>query len=141
MIRKFKIDDLSDILQIWLDTNIKAHSFINKKYWVNNFELVKEMLPNAEIYVYEHNNNKIKGFIGLDNGYIAGIFVCDTYQSQGIGKKLLNKVKEIYPVLSLNVYEKNNNAIKFYKREGFVIKEKQTDKNNNEIEYVMTWKR
>lgn len=140
MIRKFKIDDLSDILQIWLDTNIKAHSFINKEYWINNFELVKEMLPNAEIYVYEHDN-KIKGFIGLDNGYIAGIFVCNTYQSQGIGKKLLDKAKDIYSVLSLNVYEKNNNAIKFYEREGFLIKEKQTDVNNNENEYVMIWKR
>lgn len=140
MIRKFKIDDLSDILQIWLDTNIKAHSFINKEYWINNFELVKEMLPNAEIYIYEHDN-KIKGFIGLDNGYIAGIFVCDTHQSQGIGKKLLDKAKDIYYVLSLNVYEKNNNAIKFYEREGFLIKEKQTDVNNNENEYVMIWKR
>lgn len=40
------------------------------------------MLPHAEIYVHEDDSTKqIDGFIGLDNDYIAGIFVKETMQS------------------------------------------------------------
>lgn len=45
--------DISDVLQIWLETNIKAHSFIDKEYWTGNYEMVKQILPEAEVYVYE----------------------------------------------------------------------------------------
>lgn len=59
----------------------------------NNIDLVKEMLPQAEVYVYE-NDCQIEGFIGLNDEYVEGIFVRDEMQSQGIGKLLLNFVKE-----------------------------------------------
>ncbi len=40
------------------------------------------MLPHAEIYVHEDDSTKqIDGFIGLDNDYIAGVFVKETMQS------------------------------------------------------------
>lgn len=52
MIRKMGEKDISDILQIWLETNIKAHSFIEKEYWIDNYEMVKQILPEAEVYVY-----------------------------------------------------------------------------------------
>lgn len=37
MIRAFKENDLSVVMQIWLDTNIKTHSFISKYYWMDNY--------------------------------------------------------------------------------------------------------
>ena len=43
--------DISDVLQIWLETNIKAHSFIDKEYWTGNYEMVKQILPEAEVYL------------------------------------------------------------------------------------------
>lgn len=51
MIRKFIEDDLSALMKIWLDTNIKSHNFVSKEYWTNNYEMVKEILPKSEIYV------------------------------------------------------------------------------------------
>ncbi len=94
MIREFKDTDINEISKIWLDTNLKAHNFISSEYWLNHFEAVKDMLLQAEIYVYE-KANRIQGFVGLDNNYIAGIFVCVEYQSNGIGKQLLDYVKTI----------------------------------------------
>ena len=64
MIRKFKTEDLDRVMEIWLHTNKKAHSFIAEAYWNDNFELVKTMLLEAELYVYEVDN-EIEGFIGL----------------------------------------------------------------------------
>lgn len=138
MIRKFENKDLETIMGIWLNTNIQTHDFIPKDYWKNNFNLVKGMLPDSEIYIYE-SEDKIKGFVGIDNGYIAGIFVSNEMQSKGIGKQLLDKIKEHYSKLSLTVYKKNIKAIKFYQREQFVTKQEQIDKNTGEVEYLMVW--
>ena len=53
MIRKYVNGDINAVMQIWLNTNIQAHSFIASDYWQSNFDMVREMLPRAEIYVYE----------------------------------------------------------------------------------------
>ena len=66
MIRTFRESDLSAIMKIWLDTNIKTHNFISEEYWTSNYDMVKEILPKAEIYVYEDDvTDLIDGFIGL----------------------------------------------------------------------------
>lgn len=57
-----------------LDTNIKAHYFIPKEYWTDNYEMVRNVLPQAEIYVYENDaTRQIDGFIGLSNDHIERI--------------------------------------------------------------------
>ena len=134
MIRKFKEDDLNTVMQIWFDTNIKAHHFISRQYWIDNYEMVKDILPKKEIYVYEDDNtNQINGFIGLMDNYIAGIFVNKNNQSRGIGKQLLDYVKEIKETLNLSVYQKNIRAISFYQREQFIIQSEHIDNDNPEI--------
>ncbi|RCX19337.1 putative acetyltransferase [Anaerobacterium chartisolvens] len=138
MVRKFEDKDLEEIMKLWLTTNVQAHNFISKDYWEGNFDIVKGMLPNAEIYVYELDN-EIKAFVGTDNGYIAGIFVSNEMQSKGIGKQLLKKIKDLYSELSLTVYKKNVKAVNFYKRQQFVIKQEQIDENTGEAEYLMVW--
>ena len=129
-----------DVSITWLDTNLKAHYFIPGQYWKNNIDLVKEMLPQAEVYVYE-NDCQIEGFIGLNDEYMEGIFVRDEMQSQGIGKLLLNFVKEKKTKLYLNVYQKNTRAIHFYQREGFEIQREGLDEVTGEKDYVMVWQR
>lgn len=87
MIRKLQVTDINKIAEIWLDTNIKAHNFIPQKYWKDNFEVVKELFPQAEVYVFEdENKSEIQGFVGIRDNYIAGIFVRSDAQSAGIGK-------------------------------------------------------
>ena len=140
MIRVLQEFDLTVIMQIWLTTNIRAHDFIPKEYWTDNYKTVKNILPQAEVYVYEDNHTKqINGFIGLTNDYIAGIFIKHTAQSKGIGKQLLDFVKERKPKLSLHVYEKNMRAVKFYQREQFIIQSETIEKVTNEKELKMVW--
>ncbi len=140
MIRSFRKNDLTAVMQIWLDTNTKAHNFISKEYWEDNYAAVKEMLPQAEVYVYEDDDTRqIMGFIGLTKNYIAGIFIKETVQSNGIGKQLLDYVKKIKDNLSLSVYQKNERAISFYQREQFVIQTENMDISTNEKEFIMGW--
>lgn len=139
MIRKFKKDEIDQIANLWLETNISAHNFINENYWKVQFDNVKEMLPQAELFIYEEDE-ELQGFVGVIDNYIAGIFVSKNIQSKGIGKSLLDHVKTLRNELSLSVYKKNERAVKFYIREGFVIKEQKVDENTSEIEYLMLWK-
>ena len=138
MIRNLTGIDIDETATICLETNRKAHDFISTEYWQSNFDMVKEMLLQAEVYVYE-NEGSIQGFIGLNDEYIAGLFVSNQAQSHGIGKCLLNFVKDQKRKLSLSVYQKNIRAIRFYQREGFVIQCEKIDDHSGEKEYVMTW--
>lgn len=139
MIRKCRETDIDDVMKIWLEENIKTHSFISSSYWKENFEEVKVLMHGADTYVSE-NNGVITGFIGFMDQTIAGIFVHSNYQSQGIGKSLISEMKNKYSKLILQVYKKNEKAIKFYEREGFIVTSEQMDELTNEVEFVMEWK-
>ena len=138
MIRELQRDDINKVADIWLDTNIKAHYFIPAQYWESNLALVKELLLQATVYVYEDNRG-IQGFIGLNGEHIEGIFVSDEMHSQGIGKILLNYAKNKRNKLLLNVYQKNTRAISFYQREVFEIQHSGVDESTKEKDYVIAW--
>ena len=138
MIRKLQYVDINRVADIWLKTNLEAHDFISEQYWIGNYEAVKEMLPQAEVYVYE-DNKIIQGFVGVRDEYIEGIFVSGKIQSHGIGKALLDYIKNKKVRLQLNVYHKNGRAMSFYQREGFMIQSERLDEFTGEKEYVMEW--
>ena len=61
-------------------------------------------------------------------------------QSCGIGKLLLDYIKDKKISLQLNVYQKDARAISFYQREGFIIQCECLDEATGEKEYTMLWK-
>lgn len=153
MIRELRITDVDRVAEIWLDTNLQAHDFIPAEYWEGNYVAVREMLPRAEVYVYKgkrggagveqsgSEREEILGFIGLNGEYIEGIFVSYEAQSCGIGKALMDHVKERKQKLLLSVYKKNRRALNFYRREGFCIGEEKTDGDTGEQECLLVWEK
>lgn len=117
---------------------MEAHSFVPEEYWNGHFEMVKELLAQAELYVWEDGAG-IQGFVGLEADYIAGLFVRSGARSGGVGKRLLDRAKAGRDGLTLRVYQKNAGAIRFYRREGFVVREESVDESTGEPEYVMLW--
>lgn len=142
MIRPLKTTDLDIVMQIWLDGNLQAHYFIASEYWQQNYDFVKQMLPQSKVYVYEdEKSNQIKGFIGLQDEFIAGVFVQRDARAQGIGKQLLNYAKSLNHSLRLSVYQKNELAYKFYKQNEFEVIREQLDDVTNEKEFLMQWQK
>lgn len=140
MIRKAKESDIDEIMDIWLNSNIDAHSFVLKEYWVENFNYVKKSILTAEVYIYTDDyTDDLIGFIGLADNYIAGLFVKQAARSKGVGKALLDYVKGIKSELFLDVYDKNRRAISFYKREHFKVKEQNIDIDTKEKECRLVW--
>lgn len=140
MIRAFQKHDLEPVMELWLSANIQAHPFVPRGYWESHFEAVKAMLPEAELYIAEEDG-AIQGFIGLDGGYIAGLFVAEDWRSRGIGGQLLKKAKSLYLALALDVYEENEPAVRFYRREGFLPEETRVDAETNCTEIRMRWEK
>lgn len=93
MIRKYQPQDLEHIMKIWLETNLAAHGFIPAEYWNEQYEAVKEALPQADILIYEEEGT-VLGFLGLQDSYIAGLFVEKHLGPGGLAAcfwKLLNR--------------------------------------------------
>lgn len=130
--------DLDRIIDIWLKSNLETHSYIDEKYFIDNKNFVRDAFRTADIR-YIKEDGEIKGFIGLNNNYIAGIFIDKLSRNKGYGKLLIDDIKKDYNDLTLNVYIKNKKAIDFYKREGFIIVEESLDSENNEREYLMKY--
>src|SRR5699024_12636915 len=72
-------------------------------------------------------------------GYLAALFIDVAYQNNGAGKELLNFEKRRRNKIRLKVYKENLSAVRFYEKNGFIIKEELTDEQTNKQEYLMEW--
>ncbi len=77
------------------------------------------------------------GFIGLQDEYVAGLFIRQQFRNNGLGSLLLEEALRLHPYLALEVYEKNNGAVRFYKKHGFQIRSEDADLDTGEKEYWM----
>lgn len=125
MIRKMKPADLNAIMEIWLSSNLDAHSFVGRQYWQEQLPAVRAAIQGAEVYCYIATNDTIAGFIVL--------FVASKYRQQGISSQLLVFVQGYHQQLTLDSYPQNQRAVAFYHRHGFVTS--QQDATN----VHMTW--
>lgn len=138
MIRKMIPADLKAVLQIWLTANLEAHAFIPAVYWRQNQAVVQKALMQADVYVY-HECGVILGFIGLEDQFIAGLFVAKDARGQGIGSQLLAVVKAKHWRLTLTVYQQNHQACHFYQQAGFQVVKVQQDSATQATEFLMRW--
>ena len=139
-IRSFYEPDLKRVMKIWYEGNLEAHDFVDVSYWDRNFGFVSRLLPRSEVYVYEIDGY-VTGFVGVDEGYIQGLFVDKDYRGQGIGTKLLRYVSELYEKLELHVFENNYGAVCFYENKHFMRIEEQVNEDIGEVEYRMMYLR
>jgi len=138
MIRNLNSADIDNVMDIWIKSTIKAHDFISKEYWENNYDTVKNVyIPMSDTFVYEDEEG-IKGFISIvNNEFIGALFVDIDFQGNGIGKKLINYVMNKYKELKLAVYKENKTSVEFYTNRGFKIVKEQINDDSGHSEYIM----
>nr|WP_281365979.1 GNAT family N-acetyltransferase [Halovulum dunhuangense] len=85
-------------------------------------------------------SDRIDGFILLEGGYVACLYVARGARGKGLGARLLDAAKELRPALLLWTHAANTGARAFYEREGFVATGASDGADNAErlpdIEYV-----
>ena len=138
-IRESHKADVNYLVDIWYEASLDSHDFISPDYWRKQQGVMKEKyLPLSETYVISEGNG-IVGFVSLVDDYLAALFIDVNVQGEGYGKALLNFVKDQRDFIQLTVYKKNQNAVDFYLKNHFSIKEQSIDQQTSEEEYVMTW--
>lgn len=140
IIRTPRPAEIETLIRIWLEGNIRTHSFIGPEYWLSHIDYMRQALPHADVYVCEVNG-EIAGFAGIDGNRIAGLFVDENYQSQGVGTSLIEFIKQHHFTLTLAVYKKNEKALQFYSKLGFAVTEERIDTRTGEKELLMRWNR
>lgn len=54
MIRHFNSRDMDKVLDIWLRASVKAHNFVDGKFWEARLEDIRDMyIPDSETFVYD----------------------------------------------------------------------------------------
>nr|WP_143152465.1 N-acetyltransferase [Clostridium cavendishii] len=138
MVRKLKKEEIDKVMEIWKLSTIKAHDFIDKKYWENNYNVVKNVyIPMADTFVYDDGKD-IRGFISIiNNEFIGAVFIDIDYQGLGIGSTLIDYVSDKYKKIELAVYKENERAVKFYKKKGFKVIREEQNEDSGFDEYIM----
>lgn len=142
--KKCTIEELQILQKISIETfseTFKEHnSPENMKAYMdrafNLKQLEKELSNNHSEFYFVYNNDEIAGYIKVnineaqseemseDSLEIERIYIKRNFQKYGLGKYLLNRAMEIAiehnkKKIWLGVWDKNDNAIAFYKRMGF----------------------
>jgi len=141
MIRPLNESDYDEIVRVWLEASLQAHSFIPLEYWHEHCSDMREVwLPLSDILLGYVDDTKgtLVGFAALVDDALAALFVEPQYQGQGIGSRLLGTAIKICPSLSLTVYAENIRAIAFYTKYGFTCVDERTEEDTGHTVYVMS---
>ena len=86
---------------------------------------------------------QIDGFIAFRDGFVDHLYVRPERHRQGLGTALLMQAMNTYGTLRLWVFQRNTNAIAFYRVHGFREIERTDGSRNEEREpdVLMEWSR
>jgi diamine N-acetyltransferase len=144
-IKPCTIEDISILQEISYETFIETfkdqnspesmNAYLERAFNINQLE--KELSTLSSQFFFIYLNNEVAGYLkvntqeaqsenmGDDSLEIERIYIRAKFQKLGLGKYLMNKAIEIAVEqeknkIWLGVWEKNENAIAFYKKLGFV---------------------
>ncbi len=138
-IRPLQEADLDTVVDLWLKSSIKAHSFIEASFWEGQVNAMREVyIPSADTWVADYEGMLV-GFVSLNEEMLAALFVHPFFQGNGIGKQLLQFAMEQSDSLVLSVYKENKRAMDFYRKQGFEAVQEQVDKHTGMPEVIMVW--
>ncbi|EMN8584420.1 N-acetyltransferase [Klebsiella aerogenes] len=140
MIQRWNATETGPLLELWLDSTIYAHPFIAESYWRESLEVVRDVyLPAAATWVWQ-DDDVLKGFVSvMDSRFVGALFVAPQAIRHGIGRALLDEVKQHYDWLSLEVYQKNVRAVNFYHAQGFRIEDCAWQDDTQHPTWIMHW--
>ena len=119
MIRAYQDADVDAILDVWYKSSSLAHPFLSDEFQEKEKKNIREIyLPNTVTWVYEADG-RILGFISMMGNEIGAIFLDPSYHGRGIGKTMLDWVKQKHDSLEVDVFKANHIGRAFYDRNGF----------------------
>lgn len=120
MIRMYRQEDLNAVVDIWYEAVKQTYHFLPENLLASQKnDVINIYLPRAETWVAEEND-QIIGFISVYENVVRALFVRPEHQNGGVGTRLIERVRAIKGIVSLEVFKENVRALKFYEKCGFV---------------------
>jgi len=130
MIRPFQPDDLDDVIRVWLASTIPGQTFLPAEHWLAMEPVVREeLVPIADTWVVE-DDGELVAFMSLLDDLIGGLFTHPDRQGEGHGRALIEHALRRFSPVFVEVFEANENAMRFYRNRGFVDHEHRVDEGS-----------
>jgi putative acetyltransferase len=108
------------LFRIWRDAVEATHGFLSAEDLEFFTGLVRDRyLPAASFTVAVDEEDRPIAFLGMTGAKIDSLFVAPERHGRGIGRCLLDHVRQAHPKLGVDVNEQNEAAVAFYERMGF----------------------
>ena len=140
MLRPYREEDREDVLRIWLEASLQAHSFAGAGHWHAELENMREVylpLCDAILVWTDGEEGSPRGFLAFVGDYLAALFVEPGSQGKGIGSRLMRAALRMHPDLTLSVFKQNERAVAFYRRHGLRVLQERVERATGCAEYVM----
>ena len=130
-IRPFRSSDTDGVVGVWLASTIPGQPFISEAGWrAMENEVRHELLPIADTWVVE-DDGELVAFVSVVDDTIGGLFTLPDPSGQGVsGSPSSSKLGDRERVCFVEVFEANDEAVRFYRNRGFVDHERTTDEGS-----------
>lgn len=120
-IRMSRPDEGDQVVAIWKSSVDATHDFLTAD---DRKEIEKEVVgffSETPVWVAVNADDQPLGFMFLHDGHMEALFIDATARGLGVGKALLLHALSIYPNLTIDVNEQNQQAVGFYQHMGFQV--------------------
>lgn len=130
----YKEEFREQLIAVWEKSVRATHHFVTQEEVARLKELVKQIDFNSYSVYCLVSENKVLGFLGVEDHVIESLFLDPDYIGQKLGAKLMNFAINELKADKVNVNEQNSDAIQFYSKFGFVTYER-TEKDEYGNDY------
>jgi putative acetyltransferase len=120
-VRPYRATDEEAVIGVWSRAASIAHPFVADEGTGWRADQMREVyLIQADNWVAQTGTGRIVGLLGLLGAEIGGLFVDPPAQGKGVGRRLVEHAAQLHGDLTVEVYELNEPARRFYAYLGFV---------------------
>lgn len=120
-IRMSRPDEGDQVVAIWKSSVDATHDFLTAD---DRKEIEKEVVgffSETPVWVAVNADDQPLGFMFLHDGHMEALFIDAAARGLGVGKALLLHALSLYPNLTIDVNEQNQQAVGFYQHMGFQV--------------------
>lgn len=142
MLKKIKIEDIDNVMELWKEELNKSGMPSKNKIILNDYTSVrKKLVENINSTILYTEDGIIEGIISVDNlkNEVWLIIVKSSIQREGIGTILLNNIKRKKTQITTTISSSNEKALLFFYKNGFKKVEEKENEKTKQKDYILDW--
>lgn len=115
-------EDVDRVVDVFEAAVRATHDFVSEADIARFLPLVREaVLGRLATDCVRDRDGRVVGFVGVADGNIAMLFIDPACHGLGIGRRLVRHALDVRGAATVDVYEQNEPAVRFYLSLGFTV--------------------